>query len=102
MATKTIGIIVNGATGRIGSTQHLANALVPIRNEGGLAVGGDRIMPRLLLVGRDAGRLAHMAATHGLTEWSTDLDAALADPSFTVLFDAAATHQRHHVLEKTI
>src|SRR5216684_1569668 len=27
MATRTIGIIVNGATGRIGSTQHLANAL---------------------------------------------------------------------------
>ena len=29
MATQTIGIIVNGATGRIGSTQHLANALGP-------------------------------------------------------------------------
>ena len=42
MATKTIGIILNGATGRICSTQHLANALVPIRNEGGLPVGDDR------------------------------------------------------------
>ena len=98
----TIGIIVNGATGRIGSTQHLANALVPIMREGGLAVGDDRIVPRLLLVGRDAQKLASIAAAHGLTEWSTDLDAALADPNFTVFFDAAATHQRRHVLEKAI
>ena len=34
---RTVGIILNGATGRIGSTQHLANALAPIRDEGGLA-----------------------------------------------------------------
>jgi predicted dehydrogenase len=102
MPTQTIGIIVNGATGRIGSTQHLANALVPIRREGGLAVGGDRIVPRLLLVGRDAGRLAQIAAAHGITEWSTDLDAALGDSSFTVFFDAAATHQRRETLDKAI
>src|SRR5712672_1617837 len=102
MPTKTIGIIVNGATGRIGSTQHLANALVPIRREGGLAVGGDCIVPRLLLVGRDAGRLAQIAAAYGVTQWSTDLDAALADPSFTIFFDAAATHQRRQTLDKAI
>jgi predicted dehydrogenase len=102
MPTQTIGIIVNGATGRIGSTQHLANALVPIRREGGLAVGGDRIVPRLLLVGRDAGRLAQIAGTQGIAEWSTDLDAALGDPSFTVFFDAAATHQRRETLDKAI
>ena len=43
MAIHTIGIILNGATGRICSTQHVANALVPIRNEGGLPIGCDRI-----------------------------------------------------------
>jgi len=102
MPTRTIGIIVNGATGRIGSTQHLANALVPIIKQGGLAIGGDRIMPRPLLLGRDAARLAQVAAAHGLAEWSTDLDAALADPAFTVFFDAAATHQRKNALEKAI
>ena len=37
MGVKEIGIIVNGATGRIGATQHLSNALAPIRGEGGLA-----------------------------------------------------------------
>jgi predicted dehydrogenase len=44
MATKIIGIILNGATGRIASTQHLANALMPIRNEGGLRVNDDRAL----------------------------------------------------------
>ena len=46
MAVKDIGIIFNGATGRIGATQHLANALAPIRAEGGLRAGPDRIVPR--------------------------------------------------------
>ena len=102
MPTKTIGIIVNGATGRIASTQHLANALVPIMREGGLAAGADRIVPRLMLVGRDEKKLAQIAAAHGIAEWGTDLDAALANPDFAVVFDAAATHQRRQVLEKAI
>jgi predicted dehydrogenase len=102
MATQTIGIIVNGATGRIGSTQHLANALVPIIAEGGLALGGDRLMPRLLLVGRDADRLAAVARAHGIADWSIDLDAALSDAAYAIFFDAAATQQRLAVLEKAI
>ena len=95
MATRTIGIILNGATGRICSTQHLKNALVPIRDEGGLTVGDDRIVPRLLLVGRDAGSRRR------------DRRRALASPTgppistrrspietSRIFFDAAATHQR--------
>jgi predicted dehydrogenase len=101
MAVKNIGIIVNGASGRIASTQHLANALGPIRAEGGLAAGADRIMPRLLLVGRNAARLADIARGHG-AEWTTDLDAALANPDFPVFFDAAATQQRVAALSKAI
>ena len=101
MATRTVGIIVNGATSRIGSTQHLRNALAPIRAEGGLAVGADRVMPRVLLVGRDADRLAALGREHGV-ESATDLDAALADPAYEVLFDAAVTHRRQATLEKAI
>src|SRR6185503_13896540 len=63
MTTHTIGIILNGATGRICSTQHVANALAPIRDEGGLPVGDDRIVPRLMLVGRSAERLAAVATS---------------------------------------
>lgn len=102
MTTQTIGIIVNGATGRIGSTQHLANALVPIINEGGLALGDGRLMPRLLLVGRDSDRLAAVARTHNITEWTTDLDTALSDPAWAICFDAAATQQRVGVLAKAL
>jgi predicted dehydrogenase len=101
MTTHTIGIILNGATGRICSTQHVANALGPIRDEGGVAAGHDRIVPRLMLVGRNAEKLAAVAQKHN-AEWTTDLDKALADPAFTVFFDAAATSQRQGVLEKAI
>src|SRR5260370_41246575 len=102
MATQTIGIIVNGATGRIGSTQHLDNALIPIIAEGGLPLGEDRLMPRLLLVGRDADRLAAVARAHQLADWTTDLGAALADPAYGIFFDAAATQQRVAPLAQAI
>jgi predicted dehydrogenase len=101
MALTEIGIIVNGATGRIGSTQHLANALGPIRAEGGLDVGGDRVRPRLLLVARTAAKLADIAKTYD-AEWTTDLDAALGRPEFSIFFDAAATSQRVSALSKAI
>ena len=102
LAVNEIGIIVNGATGRIASTQHLANALLPIRAEGGLAVGNDRILPRLLLSGRDDGRLAALARSNGIDRWTADLDAALSDPGYSVFFDAAATKQRVPTLKKAI
>jgi predicted dehydrogenase len=102
MPTRTIGIILNGATGRICSTQHLKNSLLAIRDEGGLAVGEDRVVPRLMLVGRDAGRLAETARAHGVADWTVDLDAALADPAFAVFFDAAATGGRLAVLKKAV
>ena len=102
MAVTDIGIIVNGATGRIASTQHLANALLPIRAEGGLIVGSDRIMPCLLLAGRDENRLAALARDCAIDRWTTDLDAALSDSRFSIFFDAAATKQRVPTLTKAI
>ena len=102
MATHTIGIILNGATGRIGSTQHLQNSLAPIRAEGGFAHGESRIVPRVKLVGREAEKLAAIAKAHNVSEWTTDLDAALADSDFSVFFDAAATHARLKTLYRAI
>src|SRR5579864_6926797 len=102
MAVKEIGIILNGATGRIGATQHLANALAPIRAEGGLPIGPDRILPRLMLVGRDRAALAGLAQTFGAEDWTTDLDAALAKPGYSIFLDAAATKQRVSALTKAI
>jgi predicted dehydrogenase len=102
MTTQTIGIIFNGATGRIGSTQHLANALLPIIKEGGLVLGDRRLIPKLLLVGRNGDRLAAIARAHDVAAWTTDLDLALASREHAVFFDAAATSQRVAVLEKAI
>jgi predicted dehydrogenase len=102
MAVKEIGIIVNGATGRIGATQHLANALAPIRAEGGLPIGPDRIVPRLLLLGRDRSALAGLSQTYGIDDWTADLNAALEKPDFPIFFDAAATKQRVSALTKAI
>jgi predicted dehydrogenase len=102
MPTRQIGIILNGATGRICSTQHLANGLAAIRQEGGLRVGDDIVMPRLLLAGRNDEKLAAVARAHGVAEWTTDLDAALADPDFSIFFEAAATEQRAALIARAI
>lgn len=102
MTVKEVGIIVHGATGRIGATQHLANALAPIRAVGGAVSNAGRIMPRLLLVGRNATRLEEIAHRHGITDWTVDLAEALARPDFSVFFDAAATEQRVATLSKAI
>lgn len=102
MATRTIGIIIHGASGRIASTQHLQNALAAIRREGGLPVGSERVMPYLLLVGRDAERLAAVAKAQGIDHWSTDLDGALGDPGYAIFFDAAATSQRLPLLQRAV
>ena len=102
MATRTIGVILNGATGRICSTQHLASSLAPIVAEGGLPLGDERIVPRILLAGRNAEKLAAVGRAYGVEEWTTDLDSALGDPAFPVFFDAAATHARLPVLHKAV
>jgi len=93
MGERRIGIIINGATGRMGTTQHMAN-LRAIAAEGGLGLrNGDRLIPELLLVGRDAGRLHALAAAHGNPRWTTSLAEALAGPD-AIFMDCAATGDR--------
>jgi predicted dehydrogenase len=94
MATETLGIIFNGATGGIANRQHLEHALAPIMREGGLKVGDRTVMPELLLVGRNEDRLRAVAAKYGVKRWTTDMDAALADPAYSMFFDAGFTGQR--------
>ena len=93
MGDRRIGVIINGATGRMGTAQHMAN-LLAIAAEGGLKLGnGDRLIPDLLLVGRDAGRLAKLAAAHGNQRSTTNLQEALAGPD-QIFMDCAATGDR--------
>jgi predicted dehydrogenase len=94
MPIRTIGIVIDGATGRLGTTQHL-RALLAMRDEGGLALAnGDRLVPVPVLLGRNPQRLAALAERSGGLKWSTDRDAALADPAIEVYFDAGLTGGR--------
>ena len=94
MAVRTVKVIMNGVTGRMGYRQHLVRSILPIRDEGGVVVGDDRIQVEPVLVGRNADKLAKLAELHGVTEWTTDLDAVLADPDATIYFDAQVTSER--------
>jgi predicted dehydrogenase len=94
MAVRTVKVIMNGVTGRMGYRQHLVRSILPIRDDGGVVVGDDRIQVVPVLVGRNADKLAKLAELHGVSEWTTDLDAALADPEATIYFDAQVTSER--------
>ena len=94
MGERTIGVLIEGATGRLGTTQHL-RSLMAIRSEGGLPLAnGDRLAPEPLLLGRNAAKLAALAAANGGIKWSTDRSACLADPDIAIYFDASATGGR--------
>ena len=46
MSTRTVGVIMNGVTGRMGTNQHLLRSIVPIIRQGGVRVGRrDRSCP---------------------------------------------------------
>jgi predicted dehydrogenase len=102
-ARRSIGIVVNGVTGRMGYRQHLVRSLLAIREQGGVPLaGGGHIWPEPILVGRDPDKLAAIAAQHGLTEWTTDLDAALARPDVEIYFDSQVTAQREKAIRQAI
>jgi predicted dehydrogenase len=103
VATRQLGIIMNGITGRMGLNQHLVRSIVAIRNQGGVALAnGDRVMPDPILVGRNGERVAAIAAQYGIERWTTDLDAALENASDTVFFDSATTQMRADLLTRAI
>jgi predicted dehydrogenase len=91
-ARVPVGIIVNGVTGRMGYRQHLVRSLLAIREAGGLPLrDGSRLWPEPVLVGRNEARLRDVAGRHGLTDVTTDLDAALARADVQIYFDAQVT-----------
>jgi len=100
---RRLGIIMNGVTGRMGLNQHLVRSIVAIRNQGGVALAdGERVMPDPILVGRNADKVKAIADQHGVGRWTTDLDAALANPDDTVFFDSATTQMRADLLTRAI
>ncbi|OHD72549.1 MAG: oxidoreductase [Spirochaetes bacterium RBG_16_67_19] len=102
MSTHTVGLIMNGVTGRMGANQHLLRSIVPIIRQGGVPAGDTLILPEPLLVGRNSGKLEAAARAAGLTRWTTDLDSALSDPKLSLYFDAQTTLLRAEAVTKAI
>jgi predicted dehydrogenase len=100
---RELGVIVNGATGRMGYRQHLVRSLLALRDQGGVELSdGSRVVPDPILVGRREPKLVEIAHRHGLERWTTSLDEALADPAATVYFDAQATQVREKSIKAAI
>lgn len=99
---KKIGIILNGATGRICSTQHLANSLVPITRDGFLTCDEEGIIPDIILLSRDTEKLKKIAKINKIDNWTNDVDAVLSDPRYQVFFDGSITSKRPEVLKRAI
>ena len=103
MTRRTIGIVMNGVTGRMGYRQHLLRSILAIREQGGLPLDdGTLLWPEPVLVGRSEPRLRALAERHGLERWTTSLDEALADPITEVYFDAQVTPAREKALRTAI
>ncbi|ALN72626.1 Gfo/Idh/MocA family protein [Aureimonas sp. AU20] len=100
---KRIGVIMHGVTGRMGYNQHLVRSVVAIRAQGGVTLSnGETVMLDPILVGRNGAKIEEIARRHGIERWTTDLDAALANPEDTLFFDAGTTQMRGQLLTKAI
>ena len=103
MSRRSIGIVLNGVTGRMGYRQHLVRSILAIRADGGLPLpDGTVLWPEPVLVGRNERKLADIAAQHGLSDWTTDLHAALARDDVEIYFDALTTQRREKAIKSAI
>ncbi|MEU9692672.1 Gfo/Idh/MocA family protein [Amycolatopsis japonica] len=103
MTTRKLGVVMNGVTGRMGYRQHLVRSVLAIREAGGVELAdGSRVQLEPVLVGRNADKLEEIATRHGLTRWTTDLDAALGDDDLPLYFDAQLTAVREKSIVRAI
>ena len=103
MTVRTVGIIMNGVTGRMGTNQHLIRSIAAIREQGGVSLpDGDVLIPNPILVGRNENKLRALAQAHGIERWSTDLNDCLANPEDEIYFDAQATTLRPESIKTAI
>jgi predicted dehydrogenase len=99
--THTVGIIMNGVTGRMGLNQHLRRSIHAIIEQGGVRLSeSEVILPRPLLVGRNAVKLEAISREFGGLPWTTDLDSALANSEYSIYFDAQTTDRRADAVRK--
>jgi predicted dehydrogenase len=108
MATRRIGIILNGVTGRMGTNQHLVRSILAIIRQGGIKVSDDlTLMPDPILTGRSESKLKalsekHSCAKTGSIKYSTDVAKTIADPAYEIFFDSSGTLQRAGFVEQAV
>jgi len=103
MPQKSIGVIMNGVSGRMGYRQHLVRSILAIREQGGVELAsGERVQVEPLLVGRSEAKLAELARRHDIADYTTDLDTALADPRWEIYADFLVTKARAAAIRKAI
>src|SRR5262245_56728014 len=103
MATRRLGIIMHGVTGRMGTNQHLVRSILAIRADGGVRLAdGDTVIRDPITVGRSADKLEALSKRHGVERWTTDLAAALAHPKDEIFFDAGTTQMRPALVRQAI
>ena len=103
MSVHTVGIIMNGVTGRMGTNQHLLRSIKAIRDQGGVALSPtESIMPDPILVGRNPVKLEKLCKRSGVEKMSTNLDEVLADPHYTLYFDSQTTNRRYIDVKKAV
>jgi predicted dehydrogenase len=103
MSETTYRILMNGVTGRMGYRQHLLRSVLAIRDDGGIPLpDGSRLQVEPVLVGRNAEKLGRLADEHGIADWTTDLDTALAEDPATIYFDAQVTTERKKAILKAV
>ena len=103
MKQHTIGIIMNGVTGRMGTNQHLLRSIAEIMKQGGVKLSnGETIMPDPILIGRDESKLKRLCALTGITNMSTNLEDALKSSHYSIYFDAQTTGRRADAVKAAI
>jgi predicted dehydrogenase len=100
---STIGIIMNGVSGRMGYRQHLLRSILAIREQGGvLLADGSWVQVEPILVGRSEAKLEELARKHDIEHYTTDLDEALADDRWQIYSDFLVTKARSAAITKAI
>jgi len=94
---------MNGVTGRMGTNQHLIRSIDAIIKQGGVQVNdSERIMPDVILVGRNEIKLKALVERTSISKWTTDLESVLKDASYSIYFDAQTTGRRADAVEKAV
>src|SRR5919197_4616 len=103
MTTDTLGVVMNGVTGRMGHRQHLVRSVLAINQEGGVELAsGHRVRLGPVLVGRSEAKLRELAARYEVADWTTDLSGALADGANVIYFDSQVTQARVPAVSRAI